>query len=135
MSLNLANDAYNTDVNVMTWLSNGTVGINNTSPSEALDVVGNIKCTNKIYFPSNGGLIAGPALNGSVGDRIVLWPGDGSYHPYSIGMAGGTMWYSVPTGAAHRFYLNGGEKLTVNNYVGISNSSPIANVKISPLML
>ena len=75
----------------------------------------------KIYVPSNGGLIAGPAVNGSVGDRIVLWPGDASYHPYSIGMAGSTMWYSVPTGAAHRFYLNGGEKLTVNNYVGISN--------------
>jgi len=45
-------------------------------------------------------------------------------------MAGGTMWYSVPAGAAHRFYLNGGEKLTVNNYVGISNSSPIAVLSV-----
>ena len=50
MSLNLANDAYNTDVNVMTWLSNGKVGINNTSPAEALDVVGNVKCTKKYTF-------------------------------------------------------------------------------------
>jgi len=50
-------------------------------------------------------------------------------------MAGGTMWYSVPTGAAHRFYLNGGEKLTVNNYVGISNSSPIAIYQLVILRL
>jgi hypothetical protein len=41
------------------------------------------------------------------GDRMILWKGNAGAYPYSLGMNGGTMWYSVPTGAVHNFYVNG----------------------------
>lgn len=51
---------------------------------------------------------------GGTGDRIILWKGGGNY-PYSLGMNGGTMWYSVPTGAIHNFYVNGTSRYQINS--------------------
>jgi len=50
-------------------------------------------------FPSFGS-------NGSSGDKLVLWPGDATNYPYSIGIAGATMWFGVPSGAKYHFYIN-----------------------------
>ncbi len=47
--------------------------------------------------PSNG-------LYGSIGTRLISWPGAVDNVPYSFGVTGSTLWYSAPTGAIHAFY-------------------------------
>jgi hypothetical protein len=51
---------------------------------------------------------------GGTGDRLILWKGGGGY-PYSLGMNSGTMWYSVPNGAIHNFYVNGISECQINS--------------------
>jgi hypothetical protein len=55
----------------------------------------------------NGACLTTPFIGdyGGSGDRIILWKGGGGY-PYSLGMNGSTMWYSVPNGVVHNFYVN-----------------------------
>jgi hypothetical protein len=50
---------------------------------------------------------------GGTGDRIILWKGGGGY-PYSLGMNGNTMWYSVPN-AIHNFYVNGTSRYQISS--------------------
>ena len=52
---------------------------------------------------------------GGDGDRIVLYQGGTGVYPYSLGISGGTLWYSVPTGASHKFYVNGAEQLSITS--------------------
>lgn len=49
------------------------------------------------------------------GDRLVLWPGDSGNYAYALGMNGGTMWYNVPSGSIHNFYVNGVSTLQINS--------------------
>jgi hypothetical protein len=62
----------------------------------------------------NGAGLRTPQLGdyGGSGDSIILWKG-GTGYPYSLGMNGGTMWYSVPVNAVHNFYVNGTSILTI----------------------
>jgi hypothetical protein len=61
------------------------------------------------------GLTAAPATGdyGGNGDRLILWKG-GSSHPFSLGMDGNTMWYSVPNPSIHNFYVGGTSRFRVN---------------------
>ena len=52
---------------------------------------------------------------GGIGDRLILWKGDAGAYPYSLGMNGITMWYSVPNGAIHNFYVNGTSRYQINS--------------------
>ncbi len=65
----------------------------------------------------HNGLTATPTngLYGSDGTRLILWPGAPDNTPYSFGIAGGTLWYSVPTGAIHAFYVGRTERMRINN--------------------
>ena len=75
---------------------------------------------------------------GGTGDRIILWKGDAGAYPYSLGMNGGTMWYSVPNGAIHNFYVNGTSKcqinsagLTVSGALNITGNTTTATLNVS----
>ena len=72
--------------------------------------------TGKLAFSNNMNLLNAPEIAdyGGVGDRIILWKGGGNY-PYSLGMNVGTMWYSVPVGAIHNFYVNGTSIYQINS--------------------
>ena len=52
-----------------------------------------------------------------------------SLYPYSIGMNGNTLWYSVPNSASHNFYNNGVNRLTINSsgQTTISNELIVVN--------
>ena len=102
-------------------LFNGNVGIGTSNPRVALDV------QDKIYI---GGSITAntpqTGLYGGTGDRLILWNGGTGAYPYSLGISGSTLWYSVPTGAIHSFYTGGGEVLRIagNGNVGIGTNNP-----------
>jgi len=65
----------------------------------------------------NGNPLNTPQLGdyGGTGDRLILWKGNSGAYPYSLGMNGSTMWYSVPGGAIHNFYVNGVSKYQINS--------------------
>jgi len=44
-----------------------------------------------------------------------LSSGTASAHPYSIGINGGTLWYSVPTGASHNWFVNGTATMSLSS--------------------
>ena len=104
--------------------STGFVGIGTTAPTYALSVVGTIYASN-VY--AHSGTVGGPtmAITGGTGDRLILWPGSGSTHPYSIGINNGTLWYSVPVSSQHQWYINGNIGMTLsNNLLGVGTATP-----------
>jgi len=56
------------------YYNTGKVGIG-TTPTEKLDISGNIKCSGKLTIPTAP--VAAPSVGtyGGNGDRIILWPG------------------------------------------------------------
>ena len=63
------------------------------------------------------------ATNG--GDKLILWNGTSTAYPYSLGIENSGLWYSVPSGANHKFYNNGVNTLIINSSgnVGIGTNS------------
>ncbi len=91
------------------YYNTGNVGIATTDPKALLHVTGRLLVHNGVgAAPTNG-------LYGSDGTRLILWPGAPDNTPYSFGTAGGTLWYSVPTGANHIFYVGTTERLRIND--------------------
>ena len=68
---------------------------------------------NKLTTSNNSGL--GNPVNGymgGAGDRIILWSGNTTQPPYSLGMASSTLWLSSPTDI--RFFNNTVQTLLLN---------------------
>jgi hypothetical protein len=112
---------FTADEERMVINSSGKVGIGTTSPQTGLHV------REKIYV-TNAGQLATPSTGtyGSVGTRIVLWPGSSSGYPYAIGMTGNTMWFGVPSGQRFSFFGGGSERVRIeaDGNVGIGTTSP-----------
>ncbi len=108
-------------------LSNTNLGIGTTFPVYKFDVRGNIGASNILSF-SNMTSLSGPTLGGEggTGDRIILYPGNSTTHPYSIGMSNFVLWQGVPTGGIHRWYLGSNIGMTFsNNRLAIGNTTQI----------
>ena len=110
------------NVSGVTILSNN-VGIGTSDPKTLLHVNGKTLIHNGVgATPANG-------IYGNDGTRLILWPGAVDNVPYSFGIAGGTLWYAVPTGAIHAFYTGTTERLRINTdgNVGIGTNNPGTN--------
>ena len=85
-----------------------------------------------ILSTTNNGSIAIPTkgINGGNGDRLVLWVGDANTYPYSLGINGSTLWYSVPSGSSHKFYVNGSLITTISS-TGLSTTGTISGTTFS----
>lgn len=97
-------------------------------------------------YISNG--VAPPALGtiGGTGDRLVLWPGSSSAYPFSLGIDNSTLWYGVPNGCQHLWYVNGTTVMTLNpsgqlgigvsplNPLHVYNNTPIPSITTSGYM-
>ncbi len=59
---------------------------------------------------------------GGTGDRIILFVGTASVHPYSLGINNGVMWYSVPSTSSHIFYVAGNPIATISGTATIVNT-------------
>ena len=104
--------------NVMTGQITGVSTLNATT-----GIFGQVATTNNTNTgaPSFG-------VFGGTGDKLILWAGAvGTTLPYSLGINASTLWYSVPTGATHKFYSGGGNpKMTIlgNGNIGIGTDNP-----------
>jgi len=107
------------------------IGIGTTNPNTnyILDVNGNANVNGVIttttltatkLTATNSINVNTPQLGvfGGTGDKFILYTGTASVHPYSLGINGAVMWYSVPLNASHIFYVNGSPIASINN-VGI----------------
>ncbi|GAB4377115.1 MAG: hypothetical protein Kow0075_05120 [Salibacteraceae bacterium] len=83
----------------------------------------------------NNNLVAAPStgVNGGSGDRLILYPGTATAHPFSLGINSFTLWYSVPSSSAHKWYVGGNEYLQINSqgYVGVNTANPQDQLHIS----
>jgi hypothetical protein len=70
--------------------------------------------------------------NGGNGDKIILWPGDPSNFPYSIGINNSILWYSAPTLCNHVFYVGGVQAVKIDSNCNLTVTCNIStNNKIS----
>ena len=70
--------------------------------------------------------------SGGIGDRNICWNGTSSSHPFSLGIDNSTLWYSVPSGCLHKFYVGGVQKVHINNNgLGIGIDSTLYTLYVS----
>ncbi len=110
-------------------MSSGNVGIGTTEPKALLNVTGKTIINSSLTAaPTNG-------LYGSDGTRLImiLWPGAVDNVPYSFGVTGSTLWYSVPTGAIHAFYVRTTERMRNNSsrFVGVNINDPKCHLQVN----
>jgi hypothetical protein len=100
----LINTVISTNTVIATYTVTGSIGIFHNSLGAAAPTVG---------------------ISGGAGERLILWPGTSAAYPYSIGINGSTLWYSVPSGAQHNWYVGGVSAMFINSsgYVGIGTTN------------
>jgi hypothetical protein len=111
----------------------GNIGVGTTNPSYKLDVSGTGRFTNNLVIDnaklnfSLAGNTAPPSngTTGGSGDRIILHPGGTSAVPFSIGINTNTLWYTVPTGAVHQWYVG------TTAYLSLSSNALICTQDIT----
>jgi hypothetical protein len=111
------------------YFMGGNVGIGTISPNVKLEINGKTLCypaAPNASAPANGSY-------GGDGDRFILLPGNSTTPPYSLGIAGGTLWYSVPVNASHKWYVDRSEKMRIDSAgnVGIGTDSPDAKLQVN----
>jgi hypothetical protein len=95
-------------VNTPLVLSNiVNVGIGIDDPSTKLHVNGKLTVNTVQVAPPSFG------TSGGIGDRIIFWYGGASSLPFSLGIDNSALWYSVPGGCFHEFYVEGVSHLLV----------------------
>jgi hypothetical protein len=114
------NSGTNTFSPLLSILHSGNVGIGVSNPQTKLDVDGKININN---ISSVGAPSFTTNLGGN-GDKIILKSGTASTtYPYSIGINTNDMWYSIPSGSIHNFYINSNSILQINSSgVGITGT-------------
>jgi hypothetical protein len=146
-AIGLSNYANYTQLNSCNYITNSTTGLTNYTrtgldPAYLLKTggvmsgqitgVSTLSATTGLFgkvATNNNTNVALPSLGvqGGLGDKIILYEGTASIYPYSLGINASTLFYSVPTGASHKFYCGGGNpKMTIlsNGNIGIGIETP-----------
>ena len=94
--------------------------------------------TNGYIYTMNTGGVSAPSTGtcgagtGGDGTKLVLYPGGSGAYPYALGINGSELWYNVPSGAHHQWYISGTSymNLTANSltvYGGSGNGYVLLN--------
>ena len=103
------NANYDAQINVSNTTANPTT--NNTG--QMTIYAGSVA----LPLTSIGGGVAPPStgISGGTGDRLILYPGNSTGYPYSLGIDANTLWYSCPTGQSQKWYVGGTNYMTLNS--------------------
>ena len=99
--------------------TNNFVGIGTTNPQTLLDVRG----IQNIQLDTTGTPGIGTYGSGG-GNRLILWNGNATAHPFGFGIAASTIWYGCPDGSRHEFYTGNTRVLFINS-TSIQTPNPI----------
>ena len=109
--------------------NNNTIGFNISTSNDLVNIkndridLNNISLyifTNFNTFPQ-----LSKDINGGNSDGIILYQGNATTHPHSIGQLSSSLNFSIPANSSHKFYINGSELFNIN-----SSSSIIYNNNI-----
>ena len=133
-NLNIINGFINSNIITQQFINNlnvNTITLNNVPISSVLmprsggSFSGSIAITPAtIGIPSTGNF-------GGNGDRIVLYSSGTNQYPYSIGIASGSLWNSIPTGSVYDWYIQGSKVMTLDTNGGLNlKSASYPNIQI-----
>jgi hypothetical protein len=114
-----------TSKNVQFSTLTGSTLINTVISTNTVIATSTVTGSIGIFHNSLGAAAPTVGISGGAGERLILWPGTSATYPYSIGINGGTLWYSVPSGAQHNWYVGGVSAMVINSsgYVGIGTTN------------
>ena len=131
-SLDALEDWIRTPNGIYYDITNGNLGVSATPNINDFLIVGgqttiqgNLITETKMKFTNTNYATPQLGINGGNGDRLIFKSGAVSVYPYSIGTAATQLWYSVPAGATHNFYVNGGTAITSISSTGLSTTGLI----------
>jgi hypothetical protein len=93
----------------------GNVGVGTINPTSRFHVLGTSRFTGVMNADTSTLAVPASGTTGGTGDRIILSQGSAGVFPYSVGVETNGLWMSVPTGASHRWYVNGVAQMQLNN--------------------
>jgi hypothetical protein len=120
------------------WNASGNVGIGNVSPTEKLDITGNLKVSGSGTFGApvtiNNGVGApanGPT--GSNGQRLILWPGDANNTPFGFGIDNSNLYTVAPSSAKMTWFTGTTERMVLSNdgKLGVGTTNPSERLQVN----
>ena len=100
----------------------GTTKLNGTTTCiSTLNISGNTQfnnCSNSGYYAVNNNTsytVPSIGIYGGIGDKYILFPGSSTTFPYSLGINGATMWYSIPTNSINNWYISRTSYMTLSS--------------------
>ena len=101
----LGNLAINATPNIQDFL---IVGGQTTIQGDLITQKKFINTNTSVALPST-------SASGGLGDKLILKSGGIGFYPYSLGVNTNSLWYSVPSGANHTFYINGNSSALITS--------------------
>lgn len=121
-SLDNLDDWIKTTNGIYYDITNGTLAINSTPNltdffrvGGQTTIQGDFICETKMKIDNTNIGTPNFGVNGGTGDKLILKPGTISIYPYSFGINTNNLWYSVPSGATHNFYVNASPITTISS--------------------
>lgn len=111
--------------NIVATMSGNNFGIGTTSPAYPLDVNGSVNISGKCIVGGNNFTAPSIGITGGAGDKLIMFPGSASSYPYSIGVEGGIMWFSAPSGSGYKWYNNGTQLMILNSTGALTTTGAI----------
>ena len=100
----------------------GNLGINGTPNTQDFLIVGGQTTiqgdliTQKKFINTNTSVaLPSTSASGGLGDKLILKSGGVGFYPYSLGINTNSLWFSVPSGANHTFYVNGNSSALITS--------------------
>jgi hypothetical protein len=109
--------------------NNNTIGFNISTSNDLVNIKNDRIDVNNISLYIFTNFNTSPQLsrhiNGGNSDGIILYQGNATTHPHSIGQLSSSLNFSIPDNSSYKFYINGSELFNIN-----SSSSIIYNNNI-----
>jgi len=109
--------------------NNNTIGFNIGTSNDLVNIKNDRIDVNNISLYIFTNFNTSPQLskdiNGGNSDGIILYQGNATTHPHSIGQLSSSLNFSIPDNSSYKFYINGSELFNIN-----SSSSIIYNNNI-----
>ena len=121
-SLDNLDDWIKTTYGIYYDITNGTLAINSTPNltdffrvGGQTTIQGDLISETKMKVNSTSVGTPNFGVNGGAGDKLIFKEGSVVLQPYSLGLNTNELWYSTPSSATHKFYINASPITTISS--------------------